>query len=71
MLGACGQERAPRMGHTKGTLDLADGDGMLQEPGLDGEIETGSLLHLTCHSQHLAAHVLAIQINFYIARNAT
>lgn len=53
------------MGHTKGTLDLGDGDGMLQEAGLDGETETRSLLHLTCCSQHLAAHLFTIQINFF------
>lgn len=53
----------------KGTLDLGDGHGTLREPGLDGETETGNLLHLTCHSPHLAAHLFTIQINFSIAIN--
>lgn len=70
VLGACGQESAPGKRHIKGTLDLGDGDGSLQEPSLDGKTETGSLLHLTCHSQHLAAHLFTIQIKFYIAINA-
>ena len=59
------------MGHTKGTLNLGGGEGTFQEPDLDGETEIGSLLRLTCHSQHLAAHLFTIQINFCIAINAT
>jgi len=45
------------MGHTEGTLDLGDGDGTFQEPGLDEETETGNLLQVTCCSQHLDAHL--------------
>lgn len=34
------------MGYRKGTLDLGDRDGRLQEAGLDGDTELDSLLHL-------------------------
>lgn len=52
-------------------MDMGDVSGMLQEPGLDGETEAGSLLHLTCHSPRPSDCLFTIQINFYNAINAS
>lgn len=58
------------MGYRKGTLDLDDRGGTLQEAGLDGETKLDSLLHLPATAS-IWLHISTIKVDCYITINAT